>query len=178
MFYYTAGSIQTIFETGSYFEQSSVGDGDQLFTVIRPSNGVYPVCQVVSSNSKTNLFVLSDSSHDTIAVFENKSLTSSLSNGSVLLITEYSLINKQSAVKKFGGVETDYQYQSTKSVTNANCSIFVVVSFQLIGIDHPKITEVHEDTVNLLMISSLRPHLIKTSIRFKGLLTQKGSNFV
>ena len=186
MFHYTAGSLETIFKTGSLFEKSSACANNQASSTIRPSNNKFPVCRVVGvyekSKNEQQLPKLSDTSHETSAIIDCSKSDNTISIGSVLLITEYSLEMRNIAFKEshFTDIENQLSLSSiNSSVTIESNHILIIHGFQVIGTDLPlkPVLPVSFETsseLQLRSISSLRPHMLKAFIRFKARLTQKG----
>ncbi len=174
MFNYTSGTLEKIFNTGSYYEQSSVSYESQAFSSIRKINNELPLCKVIGVDGKH--VKISDASHEASTLISSDS-NFPLTVGSVILINEYSLCNKNTAFKQFELTDFDLQ-KGPKAVSNEFDHVLVITGFQLIGTDLPLKPDIASTSVDekFLIISSLRPNIMKTCIRFKACLTQKGKN--
>lgn len=182
MFVYTSGSLENIFNTGSFYEKSSAFVTSPCVSTIKQSNRMFPVCKVTELNNQGKILKLCDQTHECLALLEDASGAENLiSIGSVILIREYSLLKKNRAIEQFCLNDAEYQLTSDIPVTNEFDHVLVITGYQLVGNDIHEISPAKYSTLPVCnkkfqIISLLRPCMMKTCVVFKACLTQKGKS--
>ncbi len=64
MFVYTSGSLENIFNTGSFYEKSSAFVTSPCVSTIKQSNRMFPVCKVTELNNQGKILKLCDQTHE------------------------------------------------------------------------------------------------------------------